>query len=200
MPTELVCPKHGPYDAAEGTCPYCRDEGGGRRPAMPPPLDEDDLPTDVEAGRARPRVHEEEEQTDLGRGHRQRGFLDEDEETELGKRSRGEDETEVDFVETGAQAILWVKEGNRRGKIYKVKDGTIVSRVSRKDADLIIDDPKISDPHAKFTCEGTQFVIWDFGSRNGTFVNGERIRAATPLKENDQVKMGNTVFVLKVLE
>ena len=77
-----------------------------------------------------------------------------------------------------------------------VKDGTVVARNS---ADLPIDDPKVSNPHAKFTVEDDQFVIWDFGSKNGTFVNGERIRAATPLEENDTIKMGDMIFVLKTL-
>jgi hypothetical protein len=31
-------------------------------------------------------------------------------------------------------------------------------------------------------------------------VNGKRIKAATPLNENDEVKMGDTVFVFKALE
>ena len=36
-------------------------------------------------------------------------------------------------------------------------------------------------------------------SENGTFVNGEAIRGATVLQENDEIKTGDTVFVLKTL-
>jgi pSer/pThr/pTyr-binding forkhead associated (FHA) protein len=60
-------------------------------------------------------------------------------------------------------------------------------------------DPTISDPHAKITVEEHHFVLWDFGSANGTFVNGRRIREATPIKENDEIRFGNTLVVLKTL-
>jgi len=58
----------------------------------------------------------------------------------------------------------------------------------------------VSNPHAKITLEDETYVLWDFGSKNGTTVNDERIRAATELKENDVIKIGDTVMVLKVLE
>ena len=71
--------------------------------------------------------------------------------------------------------------------------------VGRKEGGLIIDDPKVSSMHAKFTMEGDNFVVWDFGSSNGTYVNGKKIREATVLEENDLVKIGDTVFVVKLL-
>jgi hypothetical protein len=219
MTAELVCPIHGPYDASLRTCPYCSN----RRPPAPASLggDEtptdigyaqavgrpgsgnvDDLPTDLGDGSSSARqAIDEESPTEIPASRRKGGrFLDVDdeEETQLGKQyRRGEDVTELDVVSTGLLGILWVKEGNRRGQIYKIKNGSVIGR---KEGDLIIDDPKISSPHAKITIEEDQFIIWDFGSRNGTFVNGERIRAATPLKENDTVKMGDSIFVYKVLE
>ncbi|NIM96070.1 MAG: FHA domain-containing protein [Anaerolineales bacterium] len=193
MADELVCPNHGPYDASYGACPYCQAEAGGR-PSAPVPLDEDDLPTDL--GAAPPRVgYDDEEPTELGAGRRGRRFLDleEGEETEI---RRLEDETVLEEPDTGPQAILWVKDGHRRGRIHKIKDGTVVGR---KDGDLILDDPKVSNPHARFRVEDEQFMLWDFGSSNGTHVNGERIRAATPLKENDELKIGDTTFIVKTM-
>lgn len=198
MAAELVCPQHGPYDASYGSCPYCQAEAGGRRPAPPTPLSEDDMPTDLGAAPARAYASPDDEVTEIGARRRGRALDYEDEEpTELGARGRVEDETEIEFVDTGPMAILWVKDGRRRGHVCKVKEGTVIGR---KDGDLILDDPKVSNPHAKLTFEDKQFVIWDFGSKNGTFVNGERIRAATPLKENDLIKIGDTTFVFKVLE
>lgn len=220
---ELFCPQHGPYDASYGTCPYC---GGGKRPEAPRPLGDDDMPTDLNAANQPPTirapkpagVNYDDMPTDLGGGAPGRGyggddeaptelpirrrsggrFLDADDEeaTSLGRYGRDLDMTELDSVPTGLLGILWVKEGHRRGHIHRIKDGDVVGR---HDTSLVLDDPKISNPHAKFTVEDDQFIVWDFGSRNGTFVNGERIRAATPLKENDVIKMGDTIVVLKVL-
>jgi len=153
-------------------------------------------------GGAAPRrdSYDDEAPTDLGskrRGRRRFLDIDDEEETNIGRLAGSGDVTELDQVTTGMLGILWVKEGIRRGQIFKIKDNTVVSR---REGDLILDDPKVSNPHAKFTLEDGKFTVWDFGSRNGTFVNGERIRAATVLAENDAIKMGDSTFVLKVLE
>jgi hypothetical protein len=216
MTDELFCPKHGPYDASYGTCPYC--SGAYKRPPEPKPLSEDDLPTDLGAGN-QGRLSDEDLPTDLkyqggpydrrdsdgdaptviGPSHKVSGkFLDE-EVTTLGDRWRETEKTELydENVPVGMMGILWMKEGDRRGKIYKLTDGAVVGRTH---GDLILDDAKVSNPHARFVIEDNQFVLWDFGSKNGTFVNGERIRAATPLQENDIIKIGLSTFVLKILE
>ena len=64
----------------------------------------------------------------------------------------------------------------------------------------MIDNPKVSTTHAKIVYENDHYVIVDFRSKNGTYVNGERIRAETIIKENDLVKIGEVTFVLKVLD
>lgn len=195
---ELLCPQHGPYDASYGTCPIC--SGGANLPPAPEPLMDDDMPTDLGAGPAASPAGawDDEGPTELGAARKSGRILDIDDEdpTELGVYAR-DDVTELDVVETGFLGLLWIQDGRRRGRTFKIKDGTVIGRSK---GDVILDDPKASNPHAKFTLEDDQFVVWDFGSRNGTFVNGERIRAATTLKENDRVKIGDTVFVLKVLE
>ena len=200
---ELVCAIHGPYDASYGTCPYC--SGTTRRPQQPRPLSEDELPTDLGAGQPAAQGFampgdEAEGETKIPVRRARKNFLDydEEEETQLGRVASG-DETEIEAASSknGPFGILWVKEGHRRGHIYKIKEN---STVGRKDGDLILDDPKVSGMHAKFTYENDHFVIWDFGSANGTYVNAKRIRQATPLLENDLVKIGDTVFVVKLLD
>jgi hypothetical protein len=189
------------YDASLPQCPQCAK--AAPRPSAPTPLGQDDMPT--------------EPPTPGGTKTRSKynGYVDEDAPTEFpskgGKkilddmedgpteipRGRMLDETEIyDLDDTSLLGILWLKEGPGRGHAYKVKEGYVVGRM---DGDIALDDPKVSSRHAKFTIEEGQFVLWDFGSRNGTFVNGNRIRSATPLKENDEIKFGNTIFVLKVL-
>lgn len=196
---ELVCQKHGPYDALYGTCPIC--SGASNLPPAPDPLMEDDMPTDLGGGQFPEGYGEDESPTELGAKRKQAagypGVEDEDP-TEIGVEGRFVDVTEVEFEETGLLGILWVKEGPRRGRIHKIKDGTVIGR---SDGDVILDDPKVSNPHARFRLEDDQFEIWDFGSRNGTFVNdnNNRIREATKLSENDEIKIGDTVFVFKVL-
>ena len=202
--SDLYCPEHGPYDAALGVCPFCSPQRGRPRIDADPLTDEDDMLTDPGGnyGRDSYRGGEEDDPTIVpdrsgGRG----GYLDEDdpEGTSIGKY-RGNfdpDKTEIENNKFDYLGMFWVKEGQRRGSSYKIKDGTLIGR---KTGGLIIDDPKVSEPHARLTMEDDAFVIWDCGSKNGTFVNGDRIRAATTLKENDTVKIGETTFVLKLLQ
>ena len=202
MSQEGFCPIHGPYDASLGACPYHHDSPV--RPAPPTPLDEDDLPTDLggygpPTAPTAPPGFEDEGETEIP-AHRRggRGFLDieDEEETELG-RSLRDDVTELEVSTGRPLAMLWVKEGPRRGKFYPIHHGTVIGR---KEGDLILDDPKVSGSHAKFTMEDDDFYIWDFGSANGTAVNGKKIRKATLLEENDLIKIGETVFVIKLLD
>ena len=206
MAQEAFCPEHGPYDASLGACPYPH-AGASPRPGMPPSL-EDDLPTELGGNRGGTEVTRisggkagyagEADETQPPARHSGRGILDYDEEdeTELPRSSR-DDVTELDVPVKGVLGMLWVKVGPRRGRFYPMKHGTLIGR---KDGDLILDDPKVSASHAKFTMEEDDFYIWDLGSGNGTFVNDTKIRSATRLEENDLIKIGETVFVVKLLE
>lgn len=195
MTEERFCNIHGPYDATYPVCPYC--SGSYKRPRAPKPLQEDDTLTKLAPGQRARMVGDEEVPTEEDQKRRQaRKFLDDDGDELLAIPELDEDFTQLDIPQSKFMAILWVKEGIRRGKIYQIDHGAVVARVR---GDLVLDDPKVSNPHAKFTVEEDHLVLWDFGSRNGTFVNGERIRAATELKENDVIKMGDNVFVLKLL-
>lgn len=44
------------------------------------------------------------------------------------------------------------------------------------DCDLIMDQPYVSPEHCLITFRGNRFFVRDLGSKNGTYVNGERIR------------------------
>lgn len=51
-------------------------------------------------------------------------------------------------------------------------------------------DLDVSSRHAAIVRKGDAFVIQDLGSRNGTFVNGQRINADTPLNHGDVIGFG----------
>jgi hypothetical protein len=193
MSPEGFCSIHGPFDGP--ACPYPHGES---RPQNPTPLgNDDDAPTDLGGGGGySPGYGDAEAPTEIP-GRRQ-GILDADdaEATDIGRGAR-DDVTELESPQTVTLAMLWVKEGRRRGKYYPIRHGTVVGR---KEGGLILDDPKVSSMHAKFNLEGADFVVWDFGSANGTFVNGKRIREAYVLEENDEVRIGETLFVVKLLD
>ena len=192
--TQAICPQHGPYDAAFGACPYCAKTLN--RPQPPRPLSRD-VPASMpwQSG-------DDAAPTDLGRGGAPRGLPNDETILPRGGRFAGADEiadTVVEHAPTGMLGWLVVKRGDRQGQVYKIKPGAVWGRDPRK-ADVVLDDEKVSAFHAKFTVRDNQFLLWDLGSANGTFVNDMAIVAATLLKENDEIRMGNTVFVLKILE
>lgn len=65
--------------------------------------------------------------------------------------------------------------------------------LGRDEADIQIDSPTVSRRHARIRISGTDVVIEDLGSKNGTFVSGERVFAAVPLKDGDEVQVGSVV-------
>ncbi|MGH2866725.1 MAG: FHA domain-containing protein [Solirubrobacteraceae bacterium] len=69
-----------------------------------------------------------------------------------------------------------------------------VGRDDRCDVRLEL-DPEVSRLHAELRHLGGQWVISDDGlSRNGTFVNGERISGRTRLRDGDAVRCGNSLL------
>jgi hypothetical protein len=164
------------------------------------------MPTDP-GGRAVRRALDidEDAPTDIGRGKARAPFSDEDEKTEMPRRSRHSldeddelDRTVIDRPQTGMLGWLIVKSGGRYGKVYQIKANAIIGRDARK-ADMVLDDEKLSGLHAKFVVKNGQFVLYDLGSSNGTHVNGQEVAGSTAVKENDEIRMGNIVFVLKTL-
>ena len=64
------------------------------------------------------------------------------------------------------------------------------------DADVLILDEKASRIHAGIRLWDGDFYIKDLKSRNGTFVNNERIELAK-LKQGDRIKIGSVIFTFE---
>ena len=60
--------------------------------------------------------------------------------------------------------------------------------------------PDVSRHHARIDVDGSRLSIEDLGSKNGTFVNGERIRNRVALKEGDQIVFGRTKAVVRTID
>jgi hypothetical protein len=92
------------------------------------------------------------------------------------------------------------------GESLKVVAGNAAGSSIALDAELVIGrstpglgslggDSEISRVHARIYHDPSgQLIVEDLGSTNGTFVNGNRIAAATPLRPGDQVRVGQTTM------
>ena len=74
------------------------------------------------------------------------------------------------------------------------------SKLGRDPANNIVldKDTSASQFHARLDLDKGRIFITDLGSANGTWVNGKRITAPASLNHGDRIRIGNTIFRLKV--
>jgi pSer/pThr/pTyr-binding forkhead associated (FHA) protein len=64
--------------------------------------------------------------------------------------------------------------------------------------DIVLTDQTVSNTHAILITRDGAYSIVDLGSRNGTFVNGERLGTqARPLSHGDTIQLGQTVLTFR---
>lgn len=63
------------------------------------------------------------------------------------------------------------------------------------DNGMVIDNPAVSHYHARVFNEENRLMLEDFGSMNGTFVNGQRVKMVT-LKPGDSVVIGKHTIIV----
>src|SRR5207248_1396468 len=91
---------------------------------------------------------------------------------------------------------LVVLEGPDAGKEFDLSGATTIGR--DPSAGIVIDDAEASRRHASLSVQGAVVTVEDLGSTNGTFVNGGRLSAARVLGPTDKLRIGTTVFELRV--
>jgi pSer/pThr/pTyr-binding forkhead associated (FHA) protein len=93
------------------------------------------------------------------------------------------------LLERGADA-------SARREIAITKEEFLLGRGT--DCDLRLRSKAVSRHHCMLRFQGGEVTLVELGSANGTFVNRERIRSQTTLKEGDEIGLGDFVFVLEL--
>lgn len=68
---------------------------------------------------------------------------------------------------------------------------------SSEAADVVVTDDSVSRVHALLEWLGGSWFVQDLGSRNGTFVNGERVQVRRAVRTGDEVRLGRARLVLR---
>jgi transcriptional regulator with PAS, ATPase and Fis domain len=63
--------------------------------------------------------------------------------------------------------------------------------------ELLLDDPLVSGRHARLARVGTGYQLEDLGSKNGTFLEADRLGGPVPLLDGARVFIGNHLFVFR---
>jgi two-component system, cell cycle response regulator len=98
------------------------------------------------------------------------------------------------LVTPRTKPVLTVLTGGASGRQFKVMKGTaVIGRANH--AEVRLEDDGISRTHARIRAETGRAWVEDMGSRNGTFVNGQKIAATTELKDGDKIKVGRGTVI-----
>ena len=86
-----------------------------------------------------------------------------------------------------AALLLWMEGDEIKGRWTLDKPVTTIGRWH--DNDVVVDDRWVSRYHARVLRQDDRYLVEDLDSKNGTFVNGQRITAPVPLGDGDQVQV-----------
>ncbi|MGE3164189.1 MAG: HD domain-containing phosphohydrolase [Planctomycetota bacterium] len=92
-------------------------------------------------------------------------------------------------------ALLRVTQGELAGKTFPLTGEKMV--IGRESDVLPVLDQGVSRQHAEIFHIGELYFIRDLGSRNGTFLNENRVADQDVLRHGDRVHVGNTVMVFE---
>ena len=101
---------------------------------------------------------------------------------------------------TGAPFVSFLK-GDGDGALQLLALERPPVRIGRRDAaDITLGwDSAVSGLHAELVQAADEWLVVDDGlSRNGTFVNGERVQGRKRLRDGDRLTVGDTVLAFEV--
>jgi DNA-binding winged helix-turn-helix (wHTH) protein len=104
---------------------------------------------------------------------------------------------ETPAVEAGPPTELasfcWLLKDGRR---LPLRPGENI--LGREDDGIRIDSATVSRRHARISISGGEALLEDLGSKNGTFVGGERVVGPVRLNDGDELRTGSVVFKFRM--
>lgn len=89
---------------------------------------------------------------------------------------------------------------NRRDQLpFKVEESYLLAQqniIGRSPKnEIVLKDPYISNEHVRIWGSGESYFSEDLDSKNGTFLNGERMTDSFPLRNGDRISFGQVEFL-----
>jgi hypothetical protein len=97
------------------------------------------------------------------------------------------------------KAKLVVQEGRGAGRWFSLDPSRqVLLSVGRSgDCNIVLDDHRASRYHADIRWTGSQWMVMDRGSTNGTYVNGMQVHGPYDLRPGDRLTIGETTLVMR---
>ncbi|HKI55493.1 MAG TPA: FHA domain-containing protein [Anaerolineales bacterium] len=87
-------------------------------------------------------------------------------------------------------------DGNKENTYNFRQTEVVIGRGTQ--CNISIKDDNLSASHARLSFHHSQWWLEDLDSRNGTFLNNDRITTPTVVISSDQFKCGNTILTLRI--
>jgi VWFA-related protein len=100
-------------------------------------------------------------------------------------------------IERAPKHLAMLVEKARPDRKFDLKGKMNIGRAP--DNQIVLTDPTVSRHHAWIREQEGSFLVFDIGSANGTFVNGERVEAPRMLENGDTVRFGEVDLVFTKL-
>lgn len=92
---------------------------------------------------------------------------------------------------------LILAKGKPKGKEIAIdQQPSVIGRDPQ--CEVVIGSGKVSRKHCRIEIEGDKAFVVDEGSRNGTFVNGQKVEGRRALKAGDKVVVGPMGFIVQI--
>src|ERR1700733_13363918 len=86
--------------------------------------------------------------------------------------------------------LLVTKDKKMISKVEIAANPFVVGRAP--DCSLTLEEPLASREHIKVIFEGGNYSLVDCGSRNGTYLNDEKVTGTKELRDGDEIRIGST--------
>lgn len=84
-------------------------------------------------------------------------------------------------------------------QVLELPNGTFsVGRSSRNQ--IILEDPSVSKEHAELLIHGTEVILRDRGSQNGSFVDGVRVQPQSGVRHGQRIRFGRVELLVDLGE
>jgi len=99
--------------------------------------------------------------------------------------------TGIGLEAAGTHWLVW-----KAGQAQLSKGENVLGRGRR--VAVWLDSPTISRRHAKIVITGASAALEDLGSRNGTYLRGEKVTSQVPLNDGDEIRVGSVVLSYRI--